>query len=148
MTEHNDSEIQELLHTWTRNLAPELTEFIDGLDTLAPDLKTLITNHDPELPHQLMADIARWSSAAPEEQVNPLLTRFEEAWGDGQNAVADLIAVSFVENVYDQPCVTRLLGPKLGHYYRAYTGQEPIDAAEIRPIPNVVKQIARLLGRR
>ncbi|MFF3569010.1 DUF7674 family protein [Nocardia jiangxiensis] len=157
MSEDSDNEILEMLHTWTRSLSPELAAFIRGLGTLEPDIRPLIAEHihdyDEILPSLLMADIARWTSrtarenADPAVRLDPLLTRLEQAWGDGQNAVSDLIATSFVENVYDQPEVVRLLGPKLTRYYRIYTGQAHADASEKRPIPKVVKQIARKLRR-
>jgi hypothetical protein len=100
-----------------------------------------------------MADIARWAgrtaqeNAKPAERLEPLLTRFEQAWGDGQNPVSDLIATSFVESVSDQPHVVRLLGPKLARYYRIYTGRSHADASEKRPIPEAVRQIARISPR-
>ncbi|MBY8860655.1 hypothetical protein K7711_29575 [Nocardia sp. CA2R105] len=157
MSEDSDNEILEMLHTWTRSLTPELAAFIEGLGTLEPDIRPLIAEHihdyDEMLPSLLMADIARWTSRTAHESVDPaarlgpLLTRLEQAWGDGQNAVSDLIATSFVENVYDQPQVVRLLGPKLTRYYRIYTGQAHAVASEKRPIPKVVKQIARKLRR-
>ncbi len=112
-----------------------------------------VGDYEEMLPSLLMADIARWTSRTAQESVDPtvrlgpLLARLEQAWGDGQNAVSDLIATSFVENVYDQPQVVQLLGPKLTRYYDIYTGQAPLDAGEKRPIPGVVQQIARLLRR-
>lgn len=157
MSERSDNEILELLYAWTRGLTPELATFIRELGTLEPEIRPLIGEHigyyDEMLPSLLMADIARWAgrtaqeSAKPAERLEPLLTRLEQAWGDGQNPVSDLIATSFVENVSDQPQVVRLLGPKLAHYYRIYTGQDHPDASEKRPIPEVVRQIARKLGR-
>ncbi|WP_067894375.1 DUF7674 family protein [Nocardia vaccinii] len=157
MSEDSDNEILEMLHTWTRSLTPELAAFIEGLGTLEPDIRPLIAEHihdyDEMLPSLLMADIARWTSRTAQESVDPaarldpLLARLEHAWGDGQNAVSDLIATSFVENVYVQPQVVRLLGPKLTRYYRIHTGQAHADVSEKRPIPEVVRQITRKLRR-
>jgi hypothetical protein len=116
-------------------VAMELEAFIQGLGILEPDIRPLIAEHirdfDEILPSLVMGDIARWASRAahddpePSDRLRPLLTRMEQAWGDGHNPVSNLIATSFVENIYDQPHVVGLLGPKLMCYYLAYTGSAP-----------------------
>ena len=127
--------------TWltTQLTAMEPEAFLHGLGALEPEILPLIAEHlrdfDEEmLPSLLMADVARWTSHTAHAALDPsarlarLLTRMEQAWGDGHNPVANLIATSFVENIYDQPHVVRLLGPKLMHYYRAYTGEAQTNA--------------------
>ncbi|MGV9725441.1 DUF7674 family protein [Nocardia beijingensis] len=158
MNEHTDKEILDLLHTWTSSLEPPLAAFIEGLADLEPEIRPLIAEHirdyDEMLPTLLMGDIARWvisvvhDSPDPAVRLRPFFDRLEQAWGDGQNPVSDLIATSFVENVYDDPDVVTLLGPNLARYYRLYTGQEKVREQEKRPMPDVLKQILKKLGRR
>lgn len=157
MNEQTDKEILEMLYTWTQSLVPELARFIDDLAGLEPEIRPLIAEHirdyDEMLPTLLMGDIARWTVRIVHENEDPatrlgrFFARLEEAWGDGQNPVSDLIAVSFVENIFDEPDVVRLLGPRLARYYRIYTGQEKVRNDEQRPMPEVLKQILKKLGR-
>ncbi|WP_040786026.1 DUF7674 family protein [Nocardia pneumoniae] len=158
MTEQTSEEILDLIHTWTRSLVPALAAFVDGLADPEPEIRPLIAEHirdyDEMLPTLLMGDIARWVCSVahdtpdPAARLQPFFDRLEHEWGDGQNPVSDLIATSFVENVYDDPAVVTLLGPKLARYYRAYTGQEKVREQEKRPMPDVMKQILDKLGRR
>ncbi|MBO0852405.1 MAG: hypothetical protein J2P18_01395 [Nocardia sp.] len=157
MTDPTDDEVINMLHAWTRSLTPQLANFIQGLGTLEPEIRPLIAEHiedyDEMLPSLLMGDIARWAtrtardSTTPATRLGPFLQRLEDNWGDGQNPVSDLIATSFVENIYDEPGVVQLLGPKLTRYQRIYTGQETVRPDEKRPMPSVMKQILDKLGR-
>ncbi|WP_330230290.1 hypothetical protein OHA40_30595 [Nocardia sp. NBC_00508] len=158
MTEQTGEQILDLLHTWTRSLVPDLAAFIEGLADLEPEIRPLIAEHirdyDEMLPTLFMGDIARWvisvthDSPDPATRLQPFFDRLEQGWGDGQNPVSDLIATSFVENVYDDPDVVTLLGPNLARYYRLYTRQDKIREDEKRPMPEVMKQILKKLGRR
>ncbi|KIA61106.1 DUF7674 family protein [Nocardia vulneris] len=156
MDERTDNEILDMLYTWTKSLVPESARFIEGLADLEPEIRPLIAEHvryyDEMLPTVLMGDVSRWveqivrDSEDPRSRLAPFIARLEEAWGDGQNPVADLIAVSFVENIYDNPDVVKLLGPKLARYYRVYTGQEKPRNDQRRPVPEIVHQIRKKLG--
>lgn len=158
MTEQTGEQILDLLHTWTRSLVPALAAFIEGLADLEPEIRPLIAEHirdyDEMLPTLLMGDIARWvcsvAHGSPDSaaRLQPFFDRLEQQWGDGQNAVSDLIATSFVENVYDDPDVATLLGPNLARYHSVYTGREEVREQEKRPMPEVVKQILEKRGRR
>jgi hypothetical protein len=157
MNDRTDKEILELIDTWSRTLVPEQAQFIRDLANLEPEIRPLIAEHvndyDEILPTMLMGDIARWvvrsvqESADPASRFAPFFNRLEQAWGDGQNPVSDLIAVSFVENIFDEPGVVELLGPKLTRYYRIYTGQDKIRHDEMRPVPGVLKQVLKKLRR-
>ncbi|MCM6774489.1 hypothetical protein NDR87_13875 [Nocardia sp. CDC159] len=156
-TDKTQQEILEMLETWTRSLVPEQARFINDLADLEPEIRPIIAEHIEDnhemLPTILMADIARWvtdvahNSADPAGRLKPLLDTMENAWGDGQNTVADLIATGFVENIFDEPDVVRLLGPHLTRSYRIYTGQDTIREDEKRPMPEVMKAILKKLGR-
>lgn len=156
MSEYADNDILDLSHQWTCGLPRELGEFIQALSVVERGIRPLIAEHvhyyEEILPSLLVGDIARWVSHIAQEsddpatRLRPLLARMEQAWGDGQSPVSDLIATSFVENVYDQPEVVRLLGPKLMHYWRAYTGCDHRCVSEKRFIREVVKRIARKSG--
>ncbi|WP_280454365.1 DUF7674 family protein [Nocardia brasiliensis] len=157
MNERTDEEILEMLDTWTRSLVPEQARFIDELAALEPEIQPLIVEHirdnDELLPTMLMGDIARWvaqvvrDSNDPRSRLAPFFAELEQAWGDGQGPVPDLIAVSFVENVFDNPGIVNLLGPNLSRYYRFYTGREKPRGDKRRPVPDIVKQIRKKLGR-
>ncbi|CAM4522032.1 hypothetical protein NONI108955_42100 [Nocardia ninae] len=157
MNEQTDKEILDMLDTWTRSLVPEQARFVDELAALEPEIRPLIAEHirdnDELLPTLLMGDIARWvaqvvqNSDDPRSRLAPFFLELERAWGDGRGPVSDLIAVSFVENVFDNPGIVELLGPNLAHYYRVYTGQEKARDDERRPVPSIVKQIRKKLGR-
>ncbi|WP_194835942.1 hypothetical protein [Nocardia sp. XZ_19_369] len=157
MNERTDKEILELIGTWSRSLVPEQAQFIRDLAGLEPEIRPLITEHvhdyDEILPTLLMGDIARWITRVVQESEDPaarlgvFFARLEDAWGDGQNPVSDLIAVSFVENVFDEPDVVKLLGPKLSRHYRIYTGQDEARSDEKRPVPEVLKKVMKKLGR-
>ncbi|WP_460700757.1 DUF7674 family protein [Nocardia thraciensis] len=137
---------------------PELSAFIEQLAGIEPEIRPIIAEHirdnNEMLPTILMGDIARWvvgvvrDSDDPQQRLAAFFTKLEDGWGDGQNAVSDLLAVSFVENVFDEPDVVKLLGPKLTHYYRVYTGQEKVRQDDIRPMPEVVKKVLKKLGRK
>jgi hypothetical protein len=153
-----DKEILGMLGAWTRSLVPELAQFIRQLEALEPDLGAIVAEHvnyyEEMLPTLLMGDIARWvtdvvrESGDPATRLRAFFDCLEDAWGDGQNNVSDLIATGFVENIYDVPEVVRLLGPRLTRYYRIYTGQDTVRDDEKRPMPEVMKQILKKLGRR
>ncbi|WP_406279094.1 hypothetical protein OH799_11380 [Nocardia sp. NBC_00881] len=157
MNDRTDKEILELIDAWSRSLVPEQAGFIRGLADLEPEIRPLIAEHvhdyDEILPTLLMSDIARWVTRVardhedPPARLAPLFARLEDAWGDGQNPVSDLIAVSFVENIFDESEVVKLLGPKLARHYRIHTGQEKVRSDEKRPIPNIVEQVLKKLGR-
>lgn len=157
MNEQTDKEIMDMLDTWTRSLVPEQARFIDELAALEPEIQPLIAEHirdnDELLPTLLMGDVARWvaqvvqESDEPRARLAPFFGKLEQAWGDGAGPVPDLIAVSFVENVFDNPGVVELLGPNLSHYYRVYTGREKGRTDRRRAVPEVMKQIRKKLGR-
>ncbi|MFE7802913.1 hypothetical protein [Nocardia sp. NPDC057440] len=157
MNDRTDKEILELIDTWSRTLVPEQAQFIRDLANLEPEIRPLIAEHvndyDEILPTMLMGDVARWvvrivqGSADPASRLAPFFSRLEQAWGDGQNPVSDLIAVSFVENIFDEPGVVELLGPELTRYYRIYTGQDKVRRDEMRPMPGVLKQVLKKLRR-
>ncbi|MFI5776012.1 hypothetical protein [Nocardia sp. NPDC051570] len=145
-----------MIGTWSRSLVPDQARFIHGLADLEPEIGPIIAEHIEDnhemLPTVLMADIARWAthlaqtSDDPQGRLRPFFARLEDAWGDGQNTVADLIATGFLENIFDEPEVVGLLGPKLARANRVYTGQEPIREDEKRPVPEIMKQIRKKLG--
>ncbi|MFD0360092.1 hypothetical protein ACFQZZ_01345 [Nocardia sp. GCM10030253] len=157
MNDRTDKEILELIDTWSRTLVPEQAQFIRDLANLEPEIRPLIAEHvndyDEILPTMLMGDVSRWvvqivqESADPASRLAPFFNRLEQAWGDGQNPVSDLIAVSFVENIFDEPGVVELLGPELTRYYRIYTGQDKVRRDEMRPMPGVLKQVLKKLRR-
>lgn len=157
MDAQRHQEILDMIYEWTKSLVPELGRFINDLADLEPEIQPLITEHirdnNEMLPTLLMGDIARWAVSVagenqqPETRLAPFFARLEDAWGDGQNNVADLIATSFVENVYDEPDVVKLLGPKLAHHYRVLTGQEQSRPEDARPMPEVMKRVLKKLGR-
>ncbi|MBB5918489.1 hypothetical protein BJY24_007401 [Nocardia transvalensis] len=158
MNDRTDQEILDMLYAWTKSLVPELSAFIERLAELEPEIGPIIAEHirdnNEMLPTVLMGDIARWVVGVAHESDNPRLrlapffAELEDGWGDGQNAVSDLIAVAFVENIFDEPEVVNLLGPELFRYYRIYTGQEKVRRDEVRPMPEVVKKVLKKLGRR
>ncbi len=146
-----------MLRQWTRRLVPELSGFFDRLADLEPALRPLIAAHirdyDELLPSLLIGDIACWAARTASDssdsatRLGPVVARLEQEWGDGRNAVADLIAVSFVENIVGEPRLVALLGPKLSRYYRLHTGQDRVREDERRPVPPVLRDILALLGR-
>ncbi|ASF11697.1 hypothetical protein NBRGN_057_03130 [Nocardia brasiliensis NBRC 14402] len=156
MDDRTDKEILDMLYTWTRTLVPAQARFIDELAALEPEIQPLIAEHirdnDELLPTVLMGDIARWvgqvvrDSPNPRSRLAPFFARLEAAWEDNGGPVSELIAVSFVENVYDNPAIVQLLGPNLAHYHRVYTGQEKPRNDQRRPVPEIVQQIRKKLG--
>ncbi|TDP42816.1 DUF7674 family protein [Nocardia ignorata] len=156
MTEENDK-ILEQIQEWARALAPEQARFISELARFHPDIQQLVVQHyadfDELLPTLLMGDVSRWiteavaSNRLTPEQLNAFFAYLESEWGDGQNPVSDLLAVSFVENIYDEPAVVAFLGPRLDRYRRQYVGLEAVQPSDVRPAPpallNLLKRFRR-----
>lgn len=99
------------------------TEEFSRLSTeVAADLKPLLSEHladfDEMLPHLFFSDVSRWVSAEvaksdPSPQVKALLDLLETSYPTADFNVQNLIDVSFIEMVEDDPAVVRLLGPQL-----------------------------------
>lgn len=147
----SDPTQREILHmadTWAHTVTPEQERFIRDLVELERDLRPIVIEHvdyyQEMLPTQVMGDIARWTETVaagaddPARRLKPMMDKFEQAWGDGDGPVAELIAVSFVENVFDNPTLVHLMGPKLSGYQRLCTGQGKADTGKKhRPMPEI-----------
>ena len=99
------------------------TEAFSRLTTqAAPSLKPVLDEHltdfDEMLPHLYFGDVSRWVSAeiakpSPSPEVDALLKLLESSYPQAPDDVQNLIDVSFVEMVEDDPAVVRLFGPNL-----------------------------------
>ena len=110
-------------------------KLIHQLVALAPELGPVYATHLEDnfgelLPHLMMADITRWTGAllqriqsggptAPTdlEQLQPVLALLEDRFASGDEPTRDLIAASFLENLWQTDeqyaAIKNLLGPSL-----------------------------------
>ncbi|MFD3591463.1 hypothetical protein ACFWU5_01955 [Nocardia sp. NPDC058640] len=156
--ESKDDEIYSDAAAWSSEQAPSQIKFIEFLARVEPEFGQIVAEHERDygeiLPTLVMGDIARRIAAianAGGTESNPRLSKvfdaFEQGWDDGQNPVADLIAVGFVENTYGQPLVVKLMGRNLLRYQRIYTGKEAVQARDMRPAPGFMAKFRGKLGR-
>ena len=89
---------------------------------VAPALASVLQEHledfDEMLPHLYFGDISRWvvdelAKPSPSQEVRQLLDLFESTYPTAHDDVQNLIDVSFIEMVQDDPSVVRLFGPPL-----------------------------------
>jgi hypothetical protein len=152
-------EILDMADTWARgSVLPHQDRLIRDLAQLEPELQPIVADHvayfQEMLPTLVMGDIARWAETVaansddPAERLKPVMDKLDQAWGDGNGPVAELIAVGFVENTFDNPTLVQLMGPNLSRYQRLYTGheKEAESATKSQQTPEIMKQIRRKLG--
>jgi hypothetical protein len=75
------------------------------------------------LPHVLFGDIARWTQealgTAPRSPwVSRLIELLDSGYADEGDDVRELIVVSFLENLFDEPALAAVLGPHLQPVYQ------------------------------
>jgi|GEM_PF-858589 len=98
-----------------------LDQFIASLIVAVPELASAVRQHvvdcDVVLPHVFMGDVTRWATAAPEDAPRTrLFAAFEQALDSGSDDVAELLNVSFLENLDLADGTPRLFaafGPRL-----------------------------------
>jgi hypothetical protein len=91
---------------------------------IAALVATHLADHDEVLPHLLMADVTRWLLAqGPEPGVLAIL---EQHFAEGDEHVQDVIALSFLENLFGEDAPVRwALGPRLGAALRQIEDWKP-----------------------
>lgn len=112
------------------------TEFVEEVLASVPELKEIynehITDHDVLLPHVFFGDVTRFAIAeAEKEETSSALVRLLSVLELGlvkeNEQIAELIAVSFVENLCGEDAamrsLKRLMGPKLTKELETICGQ-------------------------
>ena len=116
--------------TTEERLAIDL-KFVNELYEAVPSLTAIIDEHeeffDEVLPHIVMSDITRWSDQrlrerGPDAEVSCLLELLEIGMRDRGDEIAELVHVSFLENLPDETPVLELLGPNLREGLRQIRG--------------------------
>jgi len=117
------------------NIPPTTIECVNQLLQQAPELRSVydehIHNYDELLPHVFFGDMTRYvvwqvrlGATGPASPVGRILRALEQCLASGDEPVAELIVVSFIENlVEDGDVVTtlkRLVGPHLEKEIKAY----------------------------
>jgi len=97
--------------------------FIEELLRRVPDLKPIYDEHlfdnDALLPHVFMGDVTRFSVAGAgnprmEASITNLLEHLEDGLRIGNDAVKELICVSFVENLIGESTALKALKLSMG----------------------------------
>lgn len=97
--------------------------FIKDLLRSVPDLTIAYEEHatdnDALLPHVFLGDVTRWAIAATKNRnslssLTQLLDHMETGLTSGSEAVKELIAVSFLENLCGEKAALRSLKPLMG----------------------------------
>lgn len=102
-------------------------DFVSRLTATSPELTEVHRQHMAEqgelLPHVLMGEITRLVVAVvgckqPVDWLNALLQQLEAGLVSGNGDVAELIAVSFVENLSGENAAIQTLLPEMGEALR------------------------------
>ncbi len=111
--------------------APESSvAFCRQLADRFPELRPLLNEHEEfneeMLPHLFFGDVRRFVEERLDEdeaaQLKPLFDFLEEAYGSGDEAVENVIAVSLLEDLWDRPQIKPLLGSEMSKQYLKYVG--------------------------
>ena len=101
----------------------DIAEFVGQLITTSPELSEVHRQHladqDELLPHVLMGAITRLVieravSREPVDWLAKLLQRLEDGLTSGNEEIAELIAVSFVENLCGENTTIETIHPMMG----------------------------------
>jgi hypothetical protein len=102
-------------------------DFVSRLVAVVPGLVSIFGEHIADngepLPHVFMGDVTRFAIASAEledsaDSLSMLLTLLEDGLNSGDNEVAELIGVSFVENLCGEEYAIQLLLPRMGKSLR------------------------------
>ena len=107
---------------WGNKVKTPVDDFVTQLTSTSPVLSEIHRQHILEqgelLPHVLMGEIARVVVAnvggAPAEWLDTLMRQLEAGLVSGKDAVAELVAVSFVENLTGENTAIQALIPQMG----------------------------------
>lgn len=103
-----------------------VTTFVERLTSASPQLTAVreqhVEDHGELLPHVLMGDITRFviarSGDESAEWVTDLLQHMESGLVSGNRDIAELVSVSFVENLSGETAVIAALLPEMGDALR------------------------------
>lgn len=105
-------------------LGREVYSLVDSVPDLAPILREHLEDNNGELlPHVFFGDVTRWAVRQDErdaESIDALLATLEIDYANGDDAVRELIVVSFLENL---PLDSGIRS-RLGSHLRAAQGAE------------------------
>lgn len=106
--------------------APESSvAFCRELAERFPRLRPILIEHEElnedVLPHVFFGDFRRFVEELLSEgvtaQLKPIFNFLEEAYNRGDDPIENVIAVSFLEDLWDHPEIKPLLGPAMAQQY-------------------------------
>lgn len=96
-----------------------------------PHLRPLLVEHEEFneeiLPHVFFGDVRRFVEEQLDKgdtsQLKPLFGSLEQAYRRGDEPIENVIAVSFLEDLWDRPEIKPLLGSAMAEQYSKYVGE-------------------------
>jgi hypothetical protein len=100
-----------------------VSQLVAAVPALAAVYREHIADNGEPLPHVFMGDVTRFAIAGAEHEdsadsLSTLLTLLEGGLNSGDSDVAELIGVSFVENLCGEDDAIQLLLPRMGRSLR------------------------------